>query len=224
MSPSHSSQYTLMSSLVKKAGRTLIPVFMGAALTATLSGCQTAADIPAEQTAAPGFWQSHQGRLMSITSINMLGRVIIDQQGERRAVNFFYRGSGNDSYELRLIAGGGKQLALLKVEPSRAVLDMKGTQHTGRSAEELLLRHLKIKLPVNNFHKVLMGMSLGEDSKVNDFGLVTRSSLGAYTIDYLDYDSYQNIAIPCQLQITGNDITVDVTVRDIRDVQIKYPE
>lgn len=198
-------------------------VIMALALAVPLSGCQsTQTSLP--PTAAPGFWQNMQGRVQAIKDITLTGRVLINHQRERFASNFYYQGYDAEHYELRLASSLGKEIARIKVAPGKATLFSSGHLYEATSASELAAKHLGMPLPLDDFHKLILGIAPNDKSLFNDFGILLQSQVDNLVINYNDYTSVQNVALPSEIQVLGPDLELKITTRDIRDIEFNYPK
>lgn len=193
------------------------------ALSLGLVGCQSTTPTPAP-TAAPGFWQNMQGRLQTIKDITLTGRAIISYQRDRMSCNFYYHGQDAQNYELRLASSIGNEIARIKVSPDKASLFSSGHLYEARSASELAATHLGMPLPLDDFHKLIMGIAPNEQSLFNNFGILLQSKVDDLVINYNDYQSYQNTALPKEIEVLGPQLELKLSIRDIRDVVFTHPK
>lgn len=200
----------------------LLPLTLGCALCLGLNGCQSTSDLGAMST-QESFWQNMQSRVKAIKSITLTGRVKVAYKHDRFTTNFLYQGQDSNNYELRLLSGVGKELARIKVKDSKASLFSSGHLYEADNAQELFAQYMDIPLPLNEFHNLILGIAPNDMSVFNDFGILLQSQVDNYVANYRDSHTYQNVALPKEIEVLGPQLELLITTREIRDIEFNYP-
>jgi outer membrane lipoprotein LolB len=126
---------------------------------------------------------------------------------------------GMNSYQIRLYGPLGSGTVL--VEKQGGVVTYKDGPKTvsSASAEELLQQQTGIRLPVNQLYYWVRGLAAPGPvhSKSHDSAhrLSTLNQSG-YAIQYLNYTSIENIALPQKIQLQGHGIFIKFVIKSWR--------
>lgn len=200
--------------------RILKSMAVAAAMVATplfLSACQNLEST--SMTTDASFWQGMQDKLKSISQIGLSGRVKFSSPSQRFSANFQYSGSSVSEYTLKLTSSIGTEIATIEVTPTMANLRAGGRTLSAPDPETLLTQATDMQLPLRDFHNLLLGIAPNDYSTFSQDGILLQSQVPGFVVEYRNYMTVQNIALPSEIEVTGYNMHIMINPRTVQKLE-----
>lgn len=195
-------------------------LLFAAVLTAgSLAGC-TVNETGTAMVTDSAFWQNMQQKLMRIDSVSESGRFTYKGRGDRISALFFYEGKTDGTYTLKIMSPIGNEIASLVQKKDEAELVSYGRTIKDKDAASLFKQIIDTELPLHIFNDIMLGIA-GETSEFTHQGILHKSYTEGFTVQYKDYKTYGDIALPAEFQITSATDSLEIKVREVRDIRFK---
>ncbi len=202
--------------------RKLKSIAVAAAMAATpilLSACQNLESTSMTTDAA--FWQGMQDKLKSLSQISMSGRVKFSSPAQRFSANFQYTGASSSEYTLKLTSSVGTEIATIEVTPSVSNLRTGGRTISAEDPETLFAQATDMQLPLREFHNLLVGIAPNSYSSFSPEGILLQTQVPGFVIEYRNYMTVQNIALPSEIEVTGYNMHIMINPRTVQKLEFK---
>ena len=196
--------------LITLFGAALLGLMVG------LSGCQSVPTGAMVRDAA--FWQGRQDKLKAVKYLALTGRANVVHEDLRFSANYAYQGSSSHDYSLRLTSSIGTELASLKVTPQGAQLLAEGRLYEAPSAEELFAQVTPLKLPLDSFHELILGIA-ESSSLFNPEGILVQTQVPNFVINYRNYQTVDDLAVPSEIELLGPGTRILLFTRNIQSLE-----
>lgn len=203
---------------MKKFYKYCLALSLALMTTIGLNGCSSVAPSDGSMMSS-SQWQGMQERLKGIKSVSLSGRVAVKYAKERFSANFLYQGSSAENFTLRLSSSIGVQLAALQVTPQKAILKSSDQEYVADNAQELFAKVTNMNLPLNDFHKLILGIAPNNKSTFNSDGSLEQSIVPDFVINYRGFSTHGDLAIPNNIQVLGPDLEMVILSRKVQKLE-----
>lgn len=195
----------------------LICVLTATSLIFVLTACQSNS-APENFNSSADYWQGMQERLQKLQEVHLRGSIAFNHQGDRFGAYFNYKSQGKN-WKFILTSSFGTEIATLTVTEKMALLNYSARSFKAPTAQELFEKVLDISLPVDDFPKIMLAIALDENSFIAPQGFVVQSKVQQFLINYLDYNTQNEIAVPSHFMIEGPQDRIEMKVNTIVKLQ-----
>jgi outer membrane lipoprotein LolB len=181
-----------------------------------LAGCATV-PVQAPEPQGPGTLQEHAEALAALTSWRLSGRAAIRTPSQAGTVSMLWQ-QQEETYNVELRAPWGAGTVKVSGDPSGVLLrTSNGVQEYASAPRELLRRHSGLDLPLEALRYWLLGLpvpGVAAEPSVDERGLLSELRQHGWRIRYLNYGTFEDLALPTRLYLSGEGIEVRIAVQE----------
>lgn len=186
-------------------------------LLVTLSGCEL---VPISQPASPGVadpdavWAAHTAQLSALEAWKLDGRISVSFEAE--AWHASMRWQQIDSvYHIRLFGPFGQGTAQLDGSPDSVILTQGDDTWQSDNAENLLLAHLGVRVPVDGLRYWVLGRAAPDSPHEVELDAAGRLAIlrqAGWRIRYRGYTDNGNLQLPTKIFLDHDGLDIRLVI------------
>jgi outer membrane lipoprotein LolB len=183
-------------------------------LSVLIVGC---AQIPDQASLGNADWQNHQQQLEKLTHWSLSGKVAIITAQKRHSLNIHWQQSGANYHIILTNFLGSTILDVQKTPLGTQVTDAKGKVYFGSDTQQLITQLSGMDLPVDVLQQWIKGNPSEALYQLDDKNLLLSlqgqdNDNANWSIEYKNYKTIQQINLPHQLQLKGEDLRLKFAI------------
>lgn len=200
---------------MRKLKLLLASLIMGALV---ITGCQTAL-VPTEGVGSgQQYWAQNRQKLASLKAVRESGKIALKTAQGSGSLNFLLEYSPQRT-RLSLTDAFGRDVATFTDEGIGEVrLRADGITYTDHSISALFAKHFDLNLPDVDLIDLMLGRAQ-EEAVFDEEGKLLGLRLFPYLIEYIGFVSANNVALPEQIGITGQNLQIVIKVGEVLQVE-----
>lgn len=124
--------------------------------------------------------------------------------------------SGPSAYQIRLVGPLGGGSVIINRSGGNVTYQDGPKKFSSSSAEELLMKHTGVRLPVNSLYYWIRGLPAPgpvQSEQHDKYNHLTQLRQSGYTVDFTKFTSVRGIDLPSMVRLEGNGVMVKVVIK-----------
>lgn len=151
-----------------------------------------------------------------VSAWNIRGGIAAKNKTKGFTATINWAQSGPSSYQIRLVGPLGGGSVIINRSGGNVTYQDGPKKFSSGSAEELLLQHTGVRLPVNNLYYWVRGLPApgGAGKEEHDqYNHLVKLQQGGYTVNFMKFTSVNGVDLPSMIRLDGHDVMVKVVIK-----------
>ncbi len=182
-----------------------------------LTACATTTPVDNTPRKSSPTWEQQASSRASINHWDLKGLIAVRTQKDAVSATWQWREESNRHYSIHLFGPLGSNSFQLTGDPAQVLLQTSdGKQFNAPSPEILLEQQVGWRLPVSSLYYWIRGLPVPTLSAKKQFNANNQLALLAqdgWIIQYLDYNTVNQLDMPSKIVLTHPDITIKIVIK-----------
>ncbi|TAL64669.1 MAG: outer membrane lipoprotein LolB [Legionella sp.] len=160
--------------------------------------------------------EKREAQTATISSWNISGGIAAKNKTKGFTATINWAQSGPSAYQIRLVGPLGGGSVIINRSGGNVTYQDGPKKFSSNSAEELLLKHTGVRLPVSNLYYWVRGLPApgGTPKEARDqYNHLVRLQQGGYTVNFTKFTSVNGVDLPSMIRLDGQGVMVKVVIK-----------
>ena len=153
----------------------------------------------------------------TVSSWHIKGAMAAKSQAKGWSASLNWAQRGPNDYQIRLMGPLGGGTVLINKSGNTVTFQDGPKRFSSTNADELLLQHTGIRLPVNNLYYWVRGLPAPgsiQSQQHDQYNHLIELKQNGYTIEFTKYTSVKGIDLPSMIRLEGKGVMVKVVIKN----------